>query len=153
MGTSAQQFKRPETRQGSRPTSVNDDPRYIAVARGLSTREGLPRPKADPKWKPEARSWYNSLELSGQSEFYEASDWATAVAAAHAYDVFLRTYNASIFAQFVRLSERLGCTILDRKRGRVELGEPDPSDEDEEAADAAVQGWQGRLYAVESESP
>jgi hypothetical protein len=141
--------KRPENRSGA-PSGAADDPRFIKVSAGTSTaRSDLPTPKADPKWKPEARSWFNSLSLSGQSEFYEPSDWATAVAAAQAYDVFLRTYNASIFAQFVRLSERLGATVTDRKRSRIELALPEPTDEDEDAADAAVQGWQGRLYAVQ----
>jgi hypothetical protein len=111
-------------------------------------RAGIPLPKANPKWLPEARSWYNSLALSGQSEFYEASDWATAVAAAKALDIFLRTYNASIFANFVKLSERLGVTITDRKRARIELEDPDLEDADEDAADGAVTGWQSRLSAV-----
>jgi hypothetical protein len=115
----------------------------------LSHREDIPIPAADPKWKPKARSWFNSLELSGQSDFFEASDWATAVAAADAYDVFLKTFNASIFAQFVRLSERLGCTVADRKRARIELGDPEPEDEDEAAADEAVLGWRGKLHIVE----
>lgn len=139
--------KRPAERTGA-GTGHGDDPRYIAVSHGLSAAGDIPIPKADPKWKPEARSWFNSLKLSGQSEYYEASDWATAVAAAQAYDVFLRTYNASIFAQFVRLSERLGCTISDRKRSRIELGDPDPTDEDEDAADDAVDDWRRRLYSV-----
>jgi hypothetical protein len=141
--------KRPSERSyGSRATGPGDDPRYIKVAQGQSSRQGIPIPEADPKWKPTARSWYNSLKLSGQSDFYEASDWATAVAAAQAYDVFLRTYNASIFAQFVRLSERLGCTISDRKRSRIELGEPEPADEDEDKADETVRDWHGHLSIV-----
>jgi hypothetical protein len=141
--------QKPEHRYGSRTGSLDNDPRYIQIARGQASDGDIPRPKPDPKWKPEARSWFNSLALSGQSEFYEPSDWATAVAAAQAYDVFLRTYNASIFAQFVRLSERLGCTISDRKRSRIELGEPDPTDEDEDSADEVVEGWHGRLRVVD----
>jgi hypothetical protein len=141
--------KRPEHRYGSRPGNLDDDPRYIQIARGQSGNGRIAIPEADPHWKPTARSWFNSLKLSGQSDFYEASDWATAVAAAQAYDVFLRTYNASIFAQFVRLTERLGCTISDRKRSRIELGEPDPTDEDEDEADEVVEGWHGRLRVVE----
>jgi hypothetical protein len=35
-------------------------------------------PKANPKWHVVARHIYESLEPSGQSKFYEASDWATA---------------------------------------------------------------------------
>jgi hypothetical protein len=127
---------------------ATDDPRYIALARGSSRRAGIPIPEADANWRPEAQSWFRSLQLSGQSDFYEASDWATAVAAAQAYDIFLRTYNASIFGSFVRLSERLGATITDRKRSRIELEDPAPQDIDEDAADDAVQGWQARLRVV-----
>src|SRR5690242_2825165 len=32
-------------------------------------------------WLPEAQGWFRSLKLSGHAEFYEASDWATAMAA------------------------------------------------------------------------
>jgi len=144
--------KKPEGRSyGSKPTGPGDDPRYIHVsrsARGASSNGPVNTPQADPKWKPKARSWFNSLKLSGQSVFFEPSDWATAVAAADAYDVFLRTSNASILAQFTRLSERLGATVADRKRARIELEEPEPDDIDEDEADDAVQGWHGRLSIV-----
>jgi len=35
-------------------------------------------PKADPKWHAGAQRWYASLQKSGQSSFYEPSDWAMA---------------------------------------------------------------------------
>lgn len=35
-------------------------------------------PKADPKWHPVAKRWFQSLAASGQSVFYQPSDWATA---------------------------------------------------------------------------
>ena len=139
--------KRPSQRTGV-GTGHGDDPRFIRVSQGSASDRGLPIPEADKSWKPKARSWYNSLKLSGQSEFFEPSDWATAVAAADAYNVFLITHNASILAQFTRLSERLGATLTDRKRSRIELEEPVIEDEDEDAADEAVQGWQGRLHSV-----
>jgi hypothetical protein len=104
-----------------------------------------PIPTASPEWKPQARSWFNSLRLSGQSKYYEASDWATAVAAAQAYDIFLRTHSPGILSQFVRLSERLGATITDRRRSGIEMDEPEHTDADEEAADKAVTDWQLRL--------
>jgi len=140
--------KRPSERTGT-GTGRGDDPRFIKVTQGISTGSEHPIPQADPSWKPKARSWYNSLKLSGQSQFWEPSDWATAVAAADAYDVFLRTHNASILAQFTRLSERLGATMSDRKRARIELEEPAPEDEDEAAADSSVKGWQSRLHVVQ----
>ena len=117
------------------------------VTKGQTRRAGIAIPQADPAWLPITRSWFNSLLLSGQSDFYEASDYATAVVAAKSYDIFLRTYNASVLAQFVRLSERLGVTIADRKRAHIELVDPDVTDADEEAADATVLSWQEKFDA------
>lgn len=139
--------KAPEKRGGA-ATSAIDDPRFIAVAKGTSRRHGIPIPEADPAWHPIVQSWFRALALSGQSDFYEASDWATAVLAARAYDIFLRTYNAGILGNFVRLSERLGVTITDRKRSRIELDDPEQTDQDEVAADAAVIDWGKRLGVV-----
>ena len=126
-------------------------PHYAAVDTGpilygKSRREEIPAiPEASEYWLPQARSWFNSLKLSGQSEWYEASDWATAICAAEAYDRFLRTQSPGILAGFVRLSERLGATVIDRKKCRIELDGPNHADVDEEAADKAVTNWQFRL--------
>lgn len=141
--------KKPENRSATNSgTSSVDDPRFIAVAKGQSMREGITIPTAAEHWCPQARSWFNSLKLSGQSAFYEASDWATAVCAAESYDMFFRTHNASHMGNFVRLSERLVVTVSDRKRSRIELDDPEVSDADEEAADAAVIDWHKRLGVV-----
>jgi hypothetical protein len=35
-------------------------------------------PVASPEWHPVAVRWFESLALSGQSHFYEPSDWAAA---------------------------------------------------------------------------
>lgn len=40
-------------------------------------KPATPEP-ADERWHPIARRWYESLEKSGQSDFYQQSDWATA---------------------------------------------------------------------------
>lgn len=116
--------------------------------RGRTRRASIPIPDADERWRAEVQSWFRSFKLSGQSEFFEASDWSMLVAAAQAYDIALRNYNASMFAHFVRLSERLGATIVDRKKIRMELDEPDePRDVDEEHADVVINNWQERLNA------
>lgn len=44
-----------------------------------TTSERAVVPPADEDWHPIARAWYESLARSGQSAFYEPSDWATAV--------------------------------------------------------------------------
>jgi hypothetical protein len=139
--------KRPEERTGAASGFAND-PRFVAVSKGTSRRAGIPVPEANPMWHPTAQSWFRSLALSGQSEFYEASDWATAVFCAQLYDTFLRTRKSTMLPAFLRLSERLGVTIVDRRRNRIELDEPEVTDEDEEAADQAVVDWHGRLGIV-----
>lgn len=143
--------KDPKDRIGH-PHFARSDPRYQdqaagPVARGRTRRDGIPIPQADSSWLPIAQSWFRSLALSGQSDLYEASDWATAVAASRALDIALRTFNASMFAQFSRLSERLAVTHSDRVRARIMLDEPDRSDADEDAANVVVYGWQQRLSA------
>lgn len=135
--------KDPRDRIGHSHGAVADEG---PITRGRSRRNEIPAiPTASERWLPQARSWYNSLALSGMMELYEASDWATAVCAAQAYDTFLRTRNASILAHFSRLSERLGATLIDRKRAQVELSEPEPADHDNDAADAVVLEWRNRL--------
>lgn len=140
--------KRPEERTGAAAGALND-PRFIAMSMGQSRRHGIAIPEASPQWLPQARSWFNSLALSGQSDFYEASDWATAVLCAQLYDMFLRTRSINYMNTFVKLSASLGVTIVDRKRNRIELDDPDVSDKDEEAADEAIIKWHGRLGLVE----
>jgi hypothetical protein len=140
--------KRPEERTGAAAGAIND-PRFIVLSQGRSLRHGIPIPEVNPQWHPQARSWYNALKLSGQSSFYEASDWATAVLCAQLYDMFMRTRSPQFMAHFVKLSAQLGVTIVDRKRNRIELDDPDVSDVDEEAADEAVIKWHGRLGLVE----
>jgi hypothetical protein len=126
-------------------TRAGQDPQFLSRSVAISKRHGIAIPEPSPRWCPQARSWYNSLKLSGQSDLFEASDWATAVAAAEALHVFYRTRNASILGQWVRLSERLGVTVVDRKRNRIELVDSGAMDQDEDAADAAVLAWHKRI--------
>jgi hypothetical protein len=140
--------KRPEERTGAAAGAIND-PRFIVLSQGKSRRDGIAVPEASPSWHPQARSWFNSLALSGQSDFYEASDWATAVLCGQLYDMFMKTRSPQFMAHFIKLSSQLGVTIVDRKRNRIELDDPGVTDADEEAADEAVIKWHGRLGLVE----
>lgn len=47
-------------------------------------REPVEIPAVDESWHEIAKHWYESLARSGQSVFYEPSDWATAVVLAEA---------------------------------------------------------------------
>jgi hypothetical protein len=82
---------------------------------------------ADPDWHPIAKTWYDSLAKSGQSEFYQASDWAFAYSLAEDLSDYKRQTKRSA----VMLSSIMtGMTLLlttegDRRRVNIELHEPE----------------------------
>lgn len=65
-------------------------------------------PEADPDWHPMARQWYESLEASGQSKFYEASDWMTAY-------IIAESLSRDLFPQFVGMGH-----VYNRESGEME---------------------------------
>jgi hypothetical protein len=123
------------------------------ASRGTTRRAEIPVPEPNRMWHPQAQSWFNSLKLSGQSEFYEASDWATAVLCAQLYDIYIKSRAVNVLDRFLKLSARLGVTVADRYAARIVLDEPEPEhhDEDEEQADATVLDWHRRLKLVEDD--
>lgn len=72
MGTRGPAPKRTEQRRRTNAPPVPVD-KAPAGAKGA-----VKAPAANRKWHPVARRWYESLSKSGQSKFYEASDWAAA---------------------------------------------------------------------------
>lgn len=105
-------------------------------------------PKGDPKWHPVARRWFASLAASGQSKFYEASDWAVAELLAesisrelspqpmsvgqgkdaHIEMVSLPPKGASL-AAWLQGMTRLLATEGDRRRAALELTVPSVPEE------------------------
>lgn len=67
---------------GPPPKRSDQRRRANAPARGEPTKAAgakkVTRPRVDPKWHPVAKRWFESLAGSGQAQFYEPSDWATA---------------------------------------------------------------------------
>lgn len=96
-----------------------------ATKGAVQTSVKQPRIRADIH--PLAKSWYKSLAKSGQAEFYTASDWQVALAAAEALDYFLETKRATLLSEFNRMCAALCVTEGDRRRVRIELerGKPD----------------------------
>lgn len=80
-------------------------------------------PAADEDWHPLARAWFGSLSESGQSVFYEASDWQTAryVAEAMSRNLHAEKFSSMLFAAVMSASASLLVTEGDRRRLRVEL--------------------------------
>lgn len=106
-------------------------------------------PPADERWHSAARGWYESLARSGQSAFYEPSDWATAYLIAESMSRDLKPQFVGVdgegepivkaipmrgasLAAYLKAMTALMVTEGDRRRARLELqrgqvDEPDPS--------------------------
>lgn len=82
-----------------------------------------PVPEADPEWHQVAQAWFRSLSESGQSQFYEASDWATAryVAEGMSRNLEGGRFSAQLFAAVNSAMSNLLVTEGDRRRVRLEL--------------------------------
>lgn len=100
--------------------------------------EDVVQPDADPDWHPIAREWYDSLAESGQSFWFEPSDWATAkyVAEAMSRNLLSGRFSGQLFAAVLAGTTSLLSTEGDRRRLRIELerGTQDTTAEDAKVA-------------------
>ena len=97
-------------------------------------------PSADKAWHPVAKRWYQSLKESGQSAFYEPSDWATAFVIAESMsreladqpivigtgehariEMIAQPPKAASIAAWLKAATALMVTEGDRRRLRLEL--------------------------------
>ena len=80
-------------------------------------------PPADPDWHPLAKGWYESLETSGQAQWYEPSDYATAYVVAAGINALMVAprMSASMFAAVMAGMSDLCVTEGARRRARIEL--------------------------------
>lgn len=131
----------------------------ITAAPGALVVE-IPEPSED--WHPVARRLYESLKASGQSRFYEPSDWATAYLIAESISLdlkpqfvgFAQTSSVSTEAEFaviplkgaslsayLKALGNLLATEGDRRRASVELQRGLQVDEDEDASVVALDAY------------
>ena len=112
-------------------------------------------PKADPTWHPVALGLFESLGRSGQSAFYEASDWAVAVLICESISRDLRpqfvgyTEKGDVITESIPMKGASMAAVLkglssllvtegDRRRVQVELQRGMSVDPDAERALATV---------------
>ncbi|WP_455583896.1 phage terminase small subunit [Kitasatospora aureofaciens] len=106
-------------------------------------------PGGDPDWHPIARRLWDSLESSGQADFYQNSDWAFAYSLCEDLSVYKQSGKRSgqmlqtIYSAFERLLVAEG----DRRRVRIELHEPEP--EVQSAAVLAIADYKKELGLAE----
>ncbi|WP_257162376.1 phage terminase small subunit [Corynebacterium cystitidis] len=98
-------------------------------------------PNVKPKWHPLMKDWYRSLKESGQSQFYQPSDWRTAQLICHIMSEALNgeePIKASLLAQFNSVATDLMTTEGARRRLRLELQNPDVVGGDDGAATVSI---------------
>lgn len=102
-------------------------------------------PKMDPDWHPSARYIYASIKKSGQSDFYEASDWAYAYSVCEDLSNFKKMSrpSAQMAAVVYSALNQLLLTEGERRRARIEL--EDPKDEEQDAELVLVEEYKKGL--------
>lgn len=108
-------------------------------------------PRADPEWHPIAKTLYDSLKKSGQSDFYQQSDWAFAYSLCDDLSYYKSGYKRSgqMLQSIYSAMERLLVTEGDRRRVRIELHEPEK--EQTSAAVLAIADYKADLGLDDSE--
>lgn len=93
-------------------------------------------PAAKATWCKEARDWYNSLKTSGQSDYFQNSDWQMA---RFCGDLISHVYEQRFYRMTMMIAEinsmmaKLGTSEGDRRQTmRVELDLPEVEEQSEE---------------------
>lgn len=127
MGARGPIGKRSEEKMGHRSKAEQNS---ITKAPAGSPVDLPDLPEPDPLWHPIAADWYLSLRESGQSAFYEPSDWAMSRYAADLMSKVLlseRGPNGQLVAALNSVMSSLLTTEGDRRRARMELERKKPS--------------------------
>ncbi|CAB0685353.1 hypothetical protein FRC0104_02343 [Corynebacterium diphtheriae] len=102
----------------------NKDTTGLHIVKDLPATAKATPPRVSPNWHPLMKDWFRSLKESGQSAFYEPSDWQTARLLAEVMSQELNSgeaVKASMLAEFNRAAAALLTTEGERRRLRVEL--------------------------------
>lgn len=131
----------------------------VDIAKGVGFRSEPP--DGDGSWHPVAFRWFESLKVSGQAQWYEASDWATAYLLAESMSRELSPQpvgntddgevvwassppKGASLAAWLKAMSSLMVTEGDRRRLRVELEKAPEVDPYEEAAVADLASFRKR---------
>ena len=130
---------------GPLPKRVEERRRRNAVpGETVVTMPGPVKPLAAPRGAhPIARKWYASLKVSGQSQFFEPSDWAAAVYVAEAMSRVLNgaRFSAQAFAAVWTAMDDLMTTEAARRRARLQVMRDLEGMVDEDTAPTVLDEW------------
>lgn len=143
MGERGPVPKRSNQKHGHRSQAEMDEYEKVTV-------DAPPAVMPDPEesWHQIAKDWYTALKDSGQSKFYEPSDWATAryLAEAMSRNLAAGRFSGQLFAAIMSGMSSLLVTEGDRRRVKLELERTGAlEDPDELASVTAISDWQRRL--------
>lgn len=130
-----------DANRGDRPELKHGEKRPVTI------------PHGDKDWHPAAVRLYNALKTSGQSDFYQNSDWAFAWSLCDDLSDYKNQGRrsaqmaATIYSAFTSLLVTEG----DRRRARIEL--TDAAEEKQPASVAAMDRYRKGVYAVKNEEP
>lgn len=142
-----QELARPRERKGAD---------IAPVTRGVLMPVKIPT--ADKDWHPIAKRFWKSLKTSGQSAYYQDSDWAFAYSLCDDLSMYKKPQVARDGTEYYKRSPEMLKAILsamaslmvtegDRRRVRLELHEPDDGTNDAELY--AIEGYKAALGADE----
>lgn len=125
MGSRGPVPKRSSERAGHRTRAERPD-----VVRAA---EPVKAPPARRGWHPQAKAWYRSLARSGQSRYFEPSDWELARLIADLLTKQLTSErpSAEMVKACLAAMSALGTTEADRRRMRIEVERPELGADDE----------------------
>lgn len=121
-------------------------PAIAVQAAAGAVRVTVPAP--DKEWHPAATRWYRSLKKSGQSRFFEPSDWAQAWVWAEFLSRALKQGerpSSQLIAAWSAGATELLTTEGARRRLRIELQRPREVDEDVQSAVTALDDFRDRF--------
>ena len=123
-----------DANRGDRPDLVKGERMKVTV------------PHADKDWHPVAQRLYKSLKSSGQSRFYQDSDWAYAYMLCDDITHYMSgRRGAQMAATIYGAMSSLLITEADRRRARIELD--DPKEEVTPAGVTAIADYKAGLGA------
>ena len=119
----------------------------------LGEKRPVTIPHGDPNWHPAAKRLYNALKTSGQSDFYQNSDWAYAWSLCDDLSHFKESgkRSAQMAATIYSALSNLLVTEGDRRRARIEL--TDAIGVEEPASVAALDKYRKGLKPVKDGDP
>lgn len=129
-----------DANRGDRPTLTKGTMRSVQI------------PAADDEWHPTAKRLYQSLQESGQSDFFQNSDWAYAWSLCEDVSVMKnqQIYSGKLHAESLKgiysALSNLMFTEADRRRMRIELMEE--KTEEKTVGEDIAAGYRANLRVV-----